>query len=571
MKYTNMNRDELIRRLKSLQAVDIEKATGDKLQKTVHELEVHQIELEMQNRQLQEVQHELEESRNRYADLYDFAPIGYVTLDKKGVIIEINLTAATMIGIERSHLIEAPFVSLVTQSDRKVFQDYLLQCGKDNEKTICEINLKVKKSNPITVQLLSIPVEDSQHKKMLFRTAITDITARKEADENQRQLEVRMRLAQKLESLGVLTGGIAHDFNNMLAAILGNADLALLDIPDEAPVQKYISQIVKVTRRATDLTNQMLAYAGKIELKAMPLNLSRLVGDMAQLLKTIVSKKAIFKYELEKTIPPIEADMAQLTQVVMNLITNASEALAGKEGVIMVKTGIMEANQEYLSSFYKNGDLPAGQRVYLEVSDTGMGMDKETISKIFDPFFSTKFTGRGLGMASALGILQKHNAAIKIDSSPGAGTTIRILFPLAGKTVPETVSELSTPEEWRGSGTVLVVDDEEDVRLMASAMMEKLGFTVLSAIDGVEGVKIFRKHADEIAFVLLDLTMPRMDGVETFTEMRRVNPDVRIILSSGYSKEDSVERFAEIPFSGFIKKPYRFEDLMGKVRTIMEE
>jgi PAS domain S-box-containing protein len=571
MKYQNMNRDELIDRLKSLQAVDIKKATDDKLQKTIHELEVHQIELEMQNRQLQEVQHELEESRNRYADLYDFAPVGYVTLDKKGNMLEINLTAATMIGIERSYLLGTPFVSLVTQSDRKAFQDYLLQCQKASERTISEINLKVKKSNPITVQLLSAPVEDSQLNTTLYRMAITDITARKQADENQRQLEARMRLAQKLESLGVLTGGIAHDFNNMLAVILGSADLALLGLPGESPVQKYISQIVKVTVRATDLTNQMLAYAGKLELRAKLLNLSRLVEDILQLLKTIVSKKAIFKYELEDTIPAIEADAAQLTQVVMNLITNASEALEGKEGIITVRTGVMKTDQEYLSSFYQNSDLPTGRQVYLEVSDTGIGMDKETTGKIFDPFFSTKFIGRGLGMASTLGILQKHNAAIKIDSNLGAGTTIRILFPLAEKTIPETVRESSISDEWRGSGTALVVDDEEDVRFTISAMLEKLGFTVLSAINGEEGVNIFQEHAEEIAFVLLDLTMPRMDGVEAFDKMRQVKPGVRIILSSGYSKEESVKRFAGIPFTDFIKKPYRFEDLMGKVRAIIKE
>jgi PAS domain S-box-containing protein len=571
MKYQNMNRDELIDRLKSLQAVDIKKATDDKLQKTIHELEVHQIELEMQNRQLQEVQHELEESRNRYADLYDFAPVGYVTLDKKGNMLEINLTAATMIGIERSYLLGTPFVSLVTQSDRKAFQDYLLQCQKASERTISEINLKVKKSNPITVQLLSAPVEDSQLNTTLYRMAITDITARKQADENQRQLEARMRLAQKLKSLGVLTGGIAHDFNNMLAVILGSADLALLGLPGESPVQKYISQIVKVTVRATDLTNQMLAYAGKLELRAKLLNLSRLVEDILQLLKTIVSKKAIFKYELEDTIPAIEADAAQLTQVVMNLITNASEALEGKEGIITVRTGVMKTDQEYLSSFYQNSDLPTGRQVYLEVSDTGIGMDKETTGKIFDPFFSTKFIGRGLGMASTLGILQKHNAAIKIDSNLGAGTTIRILFPLAEKTIPETVRESSISDEWRGSGTALVVDDEEDVRFTVSAMLEKLGFTVLSAINGEEGVNIFQEHAEEIAFVLLDLTMPRMDGVEAFDKMRQVKPGVRIILSSGYSKEESVKRFAGIPFTDFIKKPYRFEDLMGKVRAIIKE
>jgi signal transduction histidine kinase len=398
-----------------------------------------------------------------------------------------------------------------------------------------------------------------------------EIIERELAEEERRKVQVKLLHAQKLESLGVLSGGIAHDFNNLLVGILGNAGLAMLELPAESPARTTLHDIETAALRAAELTRQLLAYAGKGQFVVGPVNLSLLVEEMANLLATAVSKNARLDLQLEGTIPPVEADATQLRQVVMNLITNASEAIGTASGTITVRTGVMDADRPWLADAQLGAGLPEGPYAYVEVQDDGHGMHPATQARIFDPFFTTKFTGRGLGLAAVLGIVRAHHGAIRVASAPGRGTTIRIVFPAGGE-VDETVRRRSDPAMAaldERTGTILVVDDEETVRNVARRILTSNGFSVRMAAGGVEAMHVLRQDPQAIDAVLLDLTMPDMSGTVTRQELQRIRPDIKVVFSSGYSQSDAfpvADGNAGLPF---IQKPYRPADLVATIRRVL--
>ncbi len=393
---------------------------------------------------------------------------------------------------------------------------------------------------------------------------------RQRTEQERQNLEAQVRHSQKLESLGVLAGGIAHDFNNLLVGILGNAGLALMEIPEGHSSQGCLKQIEQAALRLSDLTNQMLAYSGKGHFLIESVNLSELTSEMLHLLRTAMSKRAVLKTDLAEEIPPVQADPTQVRQVVMNLITNASDAIESSSGVITIRTGADYATAEELNKAFRVGDLPPGHYAFIEVSDTGSGMDEETQARIFDPFFTTKFTGRGLGLAAVLGIIGGHKGAIIVDSKKGQGTTFRVLFPVAGEHATKPTVEETPVTEWRGSGTILVADDEDNVRRVTTAVLERFGLDVITAEDGRDAVEKFREQADSIDAVILDMTMPHMDGDEAFQEMRKIRPEVRVILTSGYTERETLNRLEEGHLAAFIQKPYSPLSLIQQLREILE-
>lgn len=403
----------------------------------------------------------------------------------------------------------------------------------------------------------------------MWTGAVVDVHERVQAQAERQDMERRMLHVQKLESLGVLAGGMAHDFNNILMAVLGHADLALAKLPTHAPARDHLEAIVTASRQASDLSRQMLAYSGRGRFIIEPIQLSDLVAEMAHLLKAAISKKALFNLKLEKGLPKVEGDATQLRQVLMNLITNASEAIGDRSGVITLCTGAMHCGRSYLTAATVDDDLPEGLYVYMEVSDTGCGMDRDTLQRIYDPFFSTKFTGRGLGMAAVLGIVRGHNGAIRVYSEVGKGTTFKVLLPAAQAEDEPTEAAPQAAGTWSGAGRVLLVDDEETLRALGQAMLERLGFEVLTASDGREAVALYRQHREQIDLVLLDLTMPHMDGEEAFRELRQINPEVRVVLCSGYTEQDVTARFAGKGLAGFIQKPYTLQDLSDRLRACL--
>ncbi|MFN8618984.1 MAG: PAS domain S-box protein [Dehalococcoidia bacterium] len=398
---------------------------------------------------------------------------------------------------------------------------------------------------------------------------VTDITAQREAEDARKRLDQQMQQAQKLESLGVLAGGIAHDFNNLLVAILGNAGLALMELAPESPARQTVQDIELAAQRAAELTRQMLAYSGKGKFVIEQLNLSKVVEEMAHLLEVSVSKRATLRFRFPEELPAVEGDATQIRQVIMNLILNASDAIGDTPGLISVSTGVMQAGQDYLSGPYTEPGLPEGQYVFLEVADTGAGMDEGTRARIFDPFFSTKFTGRGLGLAAVLGIVRGHRGAIKLHSEPGKGTTFTILFPALGAATPQPTTADVLPDATSSGGRkVLVVDDDPAVREVTQRILEHAGFVALPAEDGPEGLRQYASNPG-IAVVLLDMTMPHMDGAEAFRELRRMDPGVQVILTSGYSEQEATGSFDGKGLAGFLQKPFRPQDLLGCIYSVI--
>ena len=392
--------------------------------------------------------------------------------------------------------------------------------------------------------------------------SVRDITERKGAEDELRKLQAQISQTQKLESLGVLAGGIAHDFNNLLTAMLGHASLARLELPADSPIASYLGEIELAARNAANLTNQMLTYSGQGQFVNQPIRLDVVVQEMLQLLSTVVSKKVQIAPTLE--LAPIEGDPTQTRQIIMNLIINASDSFGGEPGVIRVRTGIRQMDSASLQSPYIPKRLNAGRYSFVEVADDGCGMNEETLQKIFDPFFSTKMAGRGLGLAAVLGIIRGHHGTIKVTSTPGRGSTFEVFFP-ATEAQAKPDSDGSDQGLSLGKGTVLVIEDEDFIRRLLQKCLAKAGFCVLSAADGIEGLAVFDQHSTSVSAILLDLTMPRMDGLEVLKELRSRSANVPILVMSGYSEQGRFQQNSNLASCEFIQKPFMPTDLLARV------
>jgi nitrogen-specific signal transduction histidine kinase len=367
--------------------------------------------------------------------------------------------------------------------------------------------------------------------------------------------------AQKLESLGVLAGGIAHEFNNILTGILGNASLAREHRGDPAALDECLRAVEQSALRAAELCQQMLAFAGRGQVAAEVTDLNRLASEMVTLLTAATRKTATLRLDLAANLPPVRCDAAQVRQVLMNLVTNASDAIGDRDGVVTVSTGVIDADRADPDG---PGDGPEpGRYVALAVADTGHGMTDEVRAKAFDPFFTTKFAGRGLGLAAVQGIVRGHGGAIRVASRPGEGSTFTVLLPAAEERPPRPVPE--PPAAPGRQRLVLVVEDEENIRTFARKVLELAGFVVELAADGRAGVEAFRARPDAFAAVLLDLTMPHLDGTAVVRELRQLRPDVRVVLMSGYVAPDESARFAGLGLAGFVPKPFRVQDLLKAI------
>ena len=515
---------------------------------------------------------ELRTTQQRFRSLIEHSHAAIVLMDAHGQKLYASPAVTRITGYEVEEFLQRPLFSATHPDDHKRVVD-LFAAVVTNPDKLAQIELRlihkdgsIRWIEAIGSNLLSIPGVNA------VVTNMQDITERKQAEEERRKLEARIQHTQRLESLGVLAGGIAHDFNNLLVGILGNAELALLDVAVHSSARQRIEDIRKAGIRAAELTKQMLAYSGKGKFVVETINLNDVIKEMGHLLQASISKKAVLRYNLSSETPVIDADASQIGQVVMNLIINASEALGDADGTITLTSGLVDADANTIAEMVLKENLPEGRYAYLEVSDTGCGMDKETRAKIFDPFFTTKFTGRGLGLSAVIGIVHGHKGAIKVYSEPGKGTSIKILFPSSSRlAAPRRKSGFAAAVEGlRGHGLVLVIDDDEVLRGVIKESLLRFGFQVLTARDGREGIDIFRERAKDIAAVVLDMTMPHMNGEETFSELRRIQPSVRVLLTSGYNEQDATHRFAAKGLAGFIQKPFQLAVFIEKMCRIVE-
>lgn len=524
--------------------------------------------LREETRERQRIEEELRQTNEFLQALIQASPVAINVLEPDGTVRLWNPASERIFGWKNDEVL-GRFLPYVPEEKRDEFQGLREQVLRGEGFTEVEVRRQKKDGSPIDISVSTSPLRDARGNITGIMSVNIDISERKRTEEERLKLETRMREVQKLESLGVLAGGIAHDFNNLLMAILGNADLALLSLPPASPARHNLEEIVRASQGAADLCGQMLAYSGKGRFVVGRHDLSRIVREMTQMLEVSVSKKASLRYAFAEELPAVEADETQIRQIIMNLITNASESLGEASGLISIKSGVRECDRATLSESYLDDHLPEGKYVYLEVSDTGCGMDPETSGKIFDPFFTTKFTGRGLGLAAVLGIVRGHKGAIKVHSRPGKGTTFTILLPAVEQGPKRQQQRPGLKIPLRGPGVVLLIDDDPIVREVGSQMLERLGFQVLSAEDGRKGLEVFKIKRSEIDCVILDLTMPEMDGEEAFYELRRIQNDVPVILSSGYNEQDVIQHFAGQGLAGFVQKPYTLAKLGETLSRIL--
>ncbi len=397
-----------------------------------------------------------------------------------------------------------------------------------------------------------------------------DITERVRAHEERLQMERKLLDAQKLESLGLLAGGIAHDFNNLLAVIQGHA--GILREQEEGPAspqaEESLSKIEETCRRAAELVRQMLAYSGRGRFQVEAMDLNKELEGIAHLLTVSLPKDVVLRFELGQHLPPVEADPSQVQQVVLNLVTNAAEAMSEGGGQISLRTGVKSMDAAAIAGLKAAEAMVPGRFLWLEVEDEGCGMDDATQARVFDPFFTTKFTGRGLGLAAMQGIVRGHQGGVSLQSTPGQGTRFRIYFPALEGSLPEATLLETQRAKFKGEGLVLVVDDEPAIRDMGRTLLERVGFQVILAAEGFEALDLYRVHHQELALVLMDVVMPRMGGIEALHRMHEIDGEVPVLMVSGFGQEDALAELEARGEVGFLPKPFSRQALMDAVAKL---
>jgi len=500
----------------------------------------------------------LREANARFETLVKGMPLGYIVWSQDGRILEWNPAASAIFGYTADEAVGHLATELIVPPEsHKAFTQ---MCQALLDPAGCPggalVNRK-KGGEKIRCEWYNTVLPDPVGGVQGVATLVRDVSERE-------RLEAQLRQSQKLESLGVLAGGVAHDFNNLLVGVLGNASLAIEKLPVNSTVRPLLERVVNAGRRATELTQRMLAYAGRAscDIKLMDINL--LVEELADFAKAAIPKSVQLTIRTLPDLPLIEADSGQVQQVIMNLLMNAAEAIGDQPGEVTVATWMQELDAAQIAAEFPDRQLAPGPYVGVEVRDTGCGMPPEVLSRMFDPFFTTKFAGRGLGLSAILGIVRAHHGTIVYTSQVGVGTVFRVLFPaVKSATRPSTIPQEGATLP-RGS-TVLVIDDEEDIRDVVQAVLESRGINVLTAEDGPRGLHVFREHRDTVDIVLLDINMPGMNGETVFRELCAIKPDVRVVLSTGYSEQEAALHFADAPLAGFVHKPYTASGLVDKI------
>lgn len=509
-------------------------------------------------------------SEQRFREMADLLPQPVYETDLNGHISFLNRSGFELTGYSYADFDKGLSIyKMVIREESEDLRAGFLKAMNGEEFKGHEFTLQKRDGSKVPVIIYSTPI--LKGKSVLgLRGVFVDISERIAAEEDKRRLTERIQQGQKLESLGVMAAGIAHEFNNLLQGVLGNANMALMELSSVSRIRPRIDQIEKSAQRASVLTKQIMAFAGKEKLVRQRNNLSKIVEDMLQLSRVSISKKVNVILELSDNLPSVEVDASQVRQLVMNLILNAAEEIGNRESEIIVSTGVLDCDRTFLANTYVDDNLPEGKYAFIEVTDSACGMDAETVNRIFDPFFSTKSSRRGMGLAAVLGIIRGHNGAIKVVSELGTGTTITVFFPCCSQEAEVEITAPAKVPDWKGNGTVLVVDDEESVRMIAREMMEWLGFDVLIAEDGKEAIKTFNTRAKDITMILLDMSMPGLSGEEVIDQLRAAGSDVKIVVSSGFSEEETYERLGGKRIDGFIQKPFELALLSSKLKKLYD-
>ena len=526
--------------------------------KMIHELRVHQIELKMQNEELRRIQEELEEARDRYSHLYDFAPVGYLTVNEKGLVEEANLTFATLMGMERSAVVGNPFSRFIQREDQDVYYLNFQRLLESGDLQSFKLRLTKNDGSDFFTSLECMLIRENDNDPKQIRIVVSDITEQKE-------LEWRLRQAQKMESIAKLAGGIAHQFNNALFVVTATTDLLEMQVPSDEMTSEYFDSIKKSTARMTQLTRQLLAYArgGKYEVKNI--SLSVLVRNSLPLLQHTLDPSIHVETNLPGDILKTKGDLTQLVMVLSILLSNSAEAIESEGHIKIVCRNELIMKEDTMAF----PGLVPGPYVSLTVEDNGRGMDEETKGRAFEPFFTTKFVGRGLGLAAAYGIVKNHGGWISIESQPSRGTSVCVYLP-AVREIKEKRVQRVHKESLKGTGTILLIEDEVAVIETLRKLLELLGYNVLEAKTGKEAISLARAYEGDIDLAILDVFLPDMNGNKVYPLLKEFRPDLKVLVCSGYSVEGPAQEILNAGAQGFVQKPVSIDELSRKLKALLQ-
>jgi PAS domain S-box-containing protein len=664
---------------------DLSGVSPEKMASFIHELEVHQIELKMQNDELRRIQGDLEKTRDKYSHLYDFAPVGYFTVSEKGIIEEANLTISSMLGLERSAVIGKPFTPFVLREDQDIFYMHRQRLLETEAFQVCELRLVKKDGHEFHARMECMVIKNKGDNFRRVRAAVSDITEHKRVAEdlaksekkyreitenmlagvyqanldgklifvNQKmsemfgyasikelmaaitgfeklyvrpeerpeiideilskgfiknkevefkkkdgqsiwiklntrktinsdgtiileglmedvteikRMEGQLRQSQKMESIGTLAGGIAHDFNNILAIIIGYTELAIIDVPEWNPAKEYLKEIQTASARAKDLVQHILNFSRKAIADRKPIKIGPIIEDSLKMLRASIPTDIQIRQNLLCESDMVRADPTQMSQVLMNLCTNAAHAMWDEGGILEVSLQNVEFVKQNMEL-----DLGPGRYVKLDISDTGPGIDSENIDRIFDPYFTTKGLGEGtgLGLSVVQGIVKTHHGAVTVKSEPGKGTVFEVLFPvIEGEMKPEAAGSEAFPT---GNEKILFIDDEESILNLVKKRLEMQGYQVETKNNPVDALELVRSRPDRFDLIITDMTMPMMTGDKLAGEILSIRPDMPIILCSGYSDRIDAEKAAALGIRKYIEKPLNMSDFMVSIRKVLDE
>jgi two-component system cell cycle sensor histidine kinase/response regulator CckA len=535
----------------------------------LHDLRVHQIELDMQNEELRRTQAALGAERERYLNLYDQAPVGYCTIGDQELILEANLSVATLLGVARDALVKQPISRFILKEDQDIYYLFRKQpfaAGKPQE---CELRMTTVDGTTFWAHLQAT-VAQAEDGAPECRIVITDITARKQAEQQRASLEEQLRGSQKMEAIGSLAGGVAHDFNNLLTVILSYTDFSIKALRDEDPLKHDLLEVKKAADRAAALTRQLLAFSRKQVLQPVALSLNQSVAGLDKMLQRILGEDINLVRRLAPEIGLTLADPGQIEQVLMNLVVNARDAMP-EGGKLTIETSNVEIDEEYAA---RHLAVKPGSYVQLAVTDTGCGMDEQTQARIFEPFFTTKEIGKGtgLGLSTVFGIVKQSGGNIWVYSELGRGTTFKVYLPRdLSATTATTIKPPTVPRSSRGTETILVVEDEEALLRVALRALGTAGYIVLTAANGREALLQSAQHAGDIHLLLTDVVMPHMSGTVLAQELSKKRPTVKVVYMSGYTDDSIVHHGVLDAGTRFLAKPFTSTDLAQKVREVLDE
>ena len=534
----------------------------------IHELQVHQVELKMQNEELRRIQSELEAARDGYAHLYDFSPMGYITLTLEGIIEAANLTVAAMVGVERGHLIGSPFSRFIFRDDQDIFYRHRRLLLETEKPQNCELRLVKKDGTEFNARLECLVVTGPDDDGRRIRGAVIDTTARRLAEQEKAQLQEQLRQSQKMEAIGTLAGGIAHNFNNILAAVLGYAELSLEDADPNTNLHHNLEQVLVAGRRAAVLVQQILTYSRKSVNQMQPLDLALVVGGAVSMIKASLPSTIKITTDIQAANAMITGDTVQVHQVVMNLCINGAQALEEGRGEITIRLKNVHLDQEASRQF---SGLKPGRYFKLVVSDTGQGMTPETIERIFEPYFTTGniATSTGMGLSVVNGIVQDHHGAITVTSRPQGGSTFEVYFPVLEKTARGDKDSLFEDLP-RGRERILFVDDEPQLSNLQQKSLERLGYAVTAVTSSLEALDMFKDNPQGFDLVITDMTMPHMTGDRLATEIKSIRPHLPIILCTGYSERVSDDLVHKLDADEVLIKPMERAVLARALRRLLD-